>query len=81
MFKPIKTRSIAELNQHIATKNPDWTAGVLEAANWLNDQGDISRNGYWMGDILLFKFNLITKRQLRKQKSMINATSDVKVKG
>lgn len=59
-----KPREFFDLNPHLRER--DTTEGFLIAANWMNEQSDLQRNGYCVGDIFLFKLNLINKRQLRK---------------
>lgn len=64
-----KERQLKDLNQHIVGKGGTRTeqaAGFLDACNWLNENRVDFGNGYLAGDVALLKFNLITKRQVRK---------------
>lgn len=62
-----KARGLDDLNQRIVGRKKRWVEGFLACANWLSESR-CHMNGYAAGDVALFKFNLIRKRQLRKVK-------------
>jgi len=61
---PLRLREYFDLNP--GCRDRPEVEGLLQAANWLNEQSDLNRVGYLVGDVMLLKFNLINKRQLRK---------------
>lgn len=61
-----KSRKLSDLNQHIVKRVPNWSAGVLDATQLLDDMYSSSAtHKYLLGDCVLLKLNLITKRQVR----------------
>jgi len=48
---------------HLASRNtPDYTAGIVDAVELLNDAGFRNSNGYRIGDMLLLKLNMIASK-------------------
>lgn len=64
-MKTLRERTEKELNQVLFKKNPERMRGLLDMANLLNEWGGQIRHPYALGDCLLCKFNLLTKRQIR----------------
>lgn len=59
----LREREISELN---FGANLDWVAGILVAANSANSFNSVSNHKFSLGDSILLKFNLINKKQVRK---------------
>lgn len=59
--KPVRPRLLEEL--HRPSIEAD---GMLTACNWLNEQNVDFRNGHLAGDVVLYNFGHISKRQIRK---------------
>lgn len=68
MRKPLRSRTLEELNPVAVKRDCGRVGGILLAANILNEWQEFSRNGYAIGEILLFKLNLLKggKRAMRK---------------
>ena len=62
----MKERTINQLNQRIVTRKRAWCETMLYAANYINEWNSSVNHAWMLGDVMLFKHNLITKRQLRR---------------
>lgn len=69
MSRTVRPRCLVQLREprnHGSTRaSTEWRLGFLAAVNFVNDL-KVGNNGYLAGDCALLKYNLITKRQVRK---------------
>ena len=64
-----KPRALDTLNLALITRHRQWAQGVLDAAALVDEMySGCSTHKYLLGDCILLKLNLITKRQVRVNK-------------
>jgi len=64
-----KPRTLDNLNPWIAARKPNWAQGMLDAAQLVDEMySGTTTHKYLLGDCILLKCNLITKRQVRVNK-------------
>lgn len=62
----MKERSIHQLNQVLVKSKPEWVKTMLYAANYINEWNSSCSHTYALGDVMLWKHNLLKTSQLRR---------------
>lgn len=84
----MKELEMVDLNKRITDRasmaagldSYSWVKGILDACNMMNDRFEKECTALYLpGDLILFKLNLITKKQLRKNEQRIVALDDYKI--